>query len=65
MFERRRAPAALAGRLLNLVQLWWRARPADGAAAPRLDFLNDHLRRDVGLEPRSPRYPLDWPWQRF
>ena len=65
MFERRRAPANLAGRLLHLVQLWWNARSPDGTAAPRLDLLNDHLRRDVGLDPHPRHHPLDWPWQRF
>lgn len=66
----RHAPATLAGRLLHVGRLWWDAvREEHTRAAPSLDRLNDHLRRDVGLPPEGgsarDRYPLNWPWQRF
>lgn len=68
----RHAPATLAGRLLHVGRLWWDAtRKERRRAAPSVDYLNDHLRRDVGLPPedRSARdrdgYPANWPWQRF
>ena len=64
----RHAAAVLAGRILELARLFWKAPAPRRPRRQSADDLSDRLRRDIGLLPDerpAERYPLNWPWQRL